>query len=99
MAKYTGRFPLGTMAVNLCGVMALGILYGLQKAHGITKADYAVAAGGFVGAFTTLSTLVYESFALLRSPGFRRLAAANYLGSFLLGLPLYFIAESLAKAL
>lgn len=99
MARYTGRFPFGTLVVNLCGVLALGILYGLQRIHGISKVDYVVLAVGFVGAFTTLSTLVYESFALLRTPGARRLAAVNYLGSFLLGIPLYFMAEALAKVL
>jgi fluoride exporter len=54
----TGRgFPFGTLAVNLSGALALGVL----SAAGLSAVLLAIAGTGFLGAFTTFSTWMYET--------------------------------------
>jgi CrcB protein len=52
-----GSFPAGTLAVNLSGALALGVLAGAAL-HG---AALAVVAGGGLGSYTTFSTWMFES--------------------------------------
>ena len=50
-------FPVGTFAVNLMGSFLLGLLIGMHL-----KGDhYALLGIGFMGSFTTFSTLMLES--------------------------------------
>jgi CrcB protein len=53
----TTGFPLGTLAVNLTGAFLLGMLTGMQ----INRHIHALLGIGFMGAFTTFSTLKLES--------------------------------------
>ena len=76
-ARAHGAFPWGTLAVNLTGAFALGALVGA----GLDGDGYALAATGFLGAFTTFSTWVVDS-RLLGA----RLGAANLAASLALGL-------------
>jgi fluoride exporter len=66
-------WPLGTLAVNLTGAFALGVLleFLLLRApdDGGRRALRLVAATGFIGAFTTYSTLALEGNLLLASSG------------------------------
>jgi CrcB protein len=55
-----GRFPLGTLAVNASGSFALGFLTGL----GLGGATLVVLGGGLVGAYTTFSTWMVETWEL-----------------------------------
>lgn len=58
----SGRFPVGTLAVNIVGSVALGFL--MRYSTGTTLVSPEVRAGltiGFCGAFTTMSTFSYES--------------------------------------
>src|SRR5262245_23276896 len=64
------RPPLGTLAINLSGAFALGVLAG-AGAHGNVRL---FAGTALLGAFTTFSTLMHEAFAL-KSEGRRRDAA------------------------
>jgi CrcB protein len=50
-------FPVGTFAVNLIGAILLGLLIGMRVAGDY----YALLGIGFMGAFTTFSTLMLES--------------------------------------
>ena len=67
-SKYTsgllGSFPLGTLIVNVVGSFALGfIMYSVLSDSRLISPDFRMfAAVGFIGAFTTMSTFVYESF-------------------------------------
>ena len=58
VASAGGRdFPLGTLAVNLSGAVALGLITGLALGH-----DQALLAGtAAVGSYTTFSTWMLET--------------------------------------
>ena len=52
-----GRFPLGTLAVNLSGALVLGLLVGVSL-HGDA---YLIAGTAVLGSYTTFSTWMFES--------------------------------------
>src|SRR5689334_7930847 len=79
-------FPVGTLVINLSGSFFLGWFIAV-RARGAVISDtvYAAIAVGFVGAYTTFSTFMYESNALLAS-GSGIKAMLNLIGSLVLGL-------------
>ncbi|MGZ4140482.1 MAG: fluoride efflux transporter CrcB [Actinomycetota bacterium] len=84
--RWRGAFPIGTFAINVSGSLLLGILTGVYMAHGGASPDAkAIAGTGFVGAYTTFSTLTFESLQLLRE-GSAREALTNLFGSVVVGL-------------
>lgn len=57
-----GEFPLGTFTINLSGTLTLGAVTALG-----CGAPFLLFAGiGFLGTYTTFSTLIIESFELWR---------------------------------
>lgn len=81
-----GAFPWGTFAVNLSGSFVLGLLFGLAIERAILPAEIrAPLMIGFLGAYTTFSTLVLESWRLVED-GSVPLALANLVGSLVLGM-------------
>jgi CrcB protein len=80
-----GRFPWGTLAVNVSGCFLLGVLTGLGLYHGLGATPRLVLGTGGLGAYTTFSTFTFQSVSLLEQR-FTGTAAANVAGSFLLGL-------------
>jgi CrcB protein len=79
-------FPWGTLAVNLTGCLAIGLLAGLAEARQLftTEARLLVFLG-FLGGFTTFSSFGWETFELLRHGELLR-ALANVLAQVVLGL-------------
>lgn len=55
--RWPSRFPLGILAVNLAGALALGILAGA----GLDGEGYTIIAAGAIGSFTTFSTWILDS--------------------------------------
>lgn len=56
-ARTGGRFPFGTLAVNLSGAALLGLVTGLALSH-----DQAMLAGtAAIGSYTTFSTWMLET--------------------------------------
>ena len=83
---YRGTFPLGTFAINASGCFALGMVASLLAAlHRDTAVATALLATGFLGGYTTFSTYALEG-VLLAEGGRGPLAAANLVGSVLIGL-------------
>ena len=79
-------FPFGTMAVNVSGSLLAGLLFALLVERGALPADLrGPLLIGFVGAYTTFSTLALESWRLLED-GAWMLASLNLAGSIVLGL-------------
>jgi CrcB protein len=82
---FGGGFPIGTLLVNLSGSLALGWFLTTVGQKAISETTRLAVAVGFVGAYTTFSTLMYESVALL-DDGAAIKAVFNLAGSLLLGL-------------
>jgi len=78
-------FPWGTLAVNILGCLALGVVMRwlqVSAAHPALRPSLTI---GLLGAFTTFSTFSYEAVALLQDGQWAR--AGLYVGgSVLVGL-------------
>jgi len=95
VAGRLGRdFPFGTLAVNLSGAFALGILVGAALDHNA----YRVAGTGLLGAFTTFSTWTLESHRL-GEDGQLRLGALNFAVSLTAGVTAAWLGRHLGAAL
>lgn len=93
-----GPFPFGTLVVNVSGSFVLGLLFALAVERGVLPAGVrAPLMVGFVGAYTTFSTLMLESWRLFED-GAITLAFANVVGSSLLGLAALFAGLTLGRA-
>jgi fluoride exporter len=53
--------PLGIMVVNVSGSLALGVLTGAALHHALSSPWLVVAGTGFVGSYTTFSTLTLDT--------------------------------------
>ena len=66
--KAGGTFPFGTLAVNVLGCLAIGLLAGLAETRGVlSDTTRTVLFVGLLGGFTTFSAFGYETVALLRA--------------------------------
>lgn len=96
-ARYSGSFPLGTWLINLSGSLLLGWLLGA----GFGGADpyhpmYLLCGPGFLGGFTTFSTLKVQLVQLARKK--ERQSLALYLGTtYTLGIGLAFAGYGLGQ--
>ena len=88
-------FPWGTFVVNVAGSFLLGFLARLAEVAPLSVEVRAMLTIGFCGAFTTFSTLSYETIALLQQGAWTR-AAAYAFGS--LGVGLVALAAGLSLA-
>lgn len=95
-ARRGDRLPWGTIAINLCGSLLLGVVTGI--ADGTAPAWATVVGTGLLGGFTTFSTASIETVRLLQA---RRWAAASAtgLGQLLLAVALAFGGYAAGSAL
>lgn len=92
--KAGAGFPVGTFVINITGALLLGVVSGLDAGTNV----YLLFGTGFLGAYTTFSTFMYESFRLFGES--KRLNAFAYiLGSLLLGLIGYFAGFEIGRFL
>ena len=89
-----GGFPLGTLAINVSGALALGLLDGL----GVTATALTLAGTATLGAYTTFSTWMLETHRLAEE-GEAAKAAANVALSLALGLGAVFAGHAIGVAL
>lgn len=80
-----GAFPWGTFAVNVSGCFAFGVLTALGLYHDLGSTVITVVGSGALGAYTTFSTLTYETVRLAEE-GTLDEAFRNAAASFLVGL-------------
>ena len=86
-----GGFPWGTFVVNVSGSLALGFVFTLMTERLTADASLrAVLTIGFLGAYTTFSTLSFETYRLLED-GALGLAFANAAGSLAAGLAAVYV--------
>jgi fluoride exporter len=86
IARRAGSLPWATLVVNLSGSFLLGLVVTLLGERlAIAPWVRSALAIGFLGAYTTFSTLSLESYRLLEARSYT-LAGANLLGSVSAGL-------------
>lgn len=86
LKHFGGALPWGTAIANLLGCLLFGVLWVLLGSRSDLHAAWKlIVLTGFLGAFTTFSTFVFESLRLLQSerPWW---GMANVVGQNLLGL-------------
>jgi CrcB protein len=77
-------FPFGTFAVNVSGSFILGLITGLVLYHAFPADGRLIVGVGLIGAYTTFSTLTFETASLIERREMR-LAALNIGGSVVIG--------------
>jgi len=93
-ARARRGFPWGTLAVNLSGAFALGLLVGAALSGDALR----FAATGLLGSFTTFSTWAFESHRATED-GRMRTGAANFAASLVLGVSLAWLGRLAGGAL
>jgi CrcB protein len=84
IALRTGvAFPLGTLIINLSGAFVICFLFSLSSHRLLPAIWQTILATGFLGGYTTFSTLCWEGFGLVRGGG--RFSGQLYLVGSLLG--------------
>lgn len=80
------EFPWGTFVVNMTGSFVLGVLFALAVERDVLPSDIRLPVmTGFVGAYTTFSTLMLETWRLAET-GSTVAAVSNIVGSVAVGL-------------
>ena len=92
-------FPWGTLVVNVSGAFLLGVLTALVIDRAALPAELrGPVLIGFIGAYTTFSTFMLESWRLVEA-GSYGLAVANLVGSVGLGLAAIFAGLLIGRAI
>jgi len=86
MERTAGGFPWGTFVINITGSFVLGLLFALTAERAILPADIrGPLMIGFLGAYTTFSTWMLESWRLIEGGAYLA-ALGNLVGSVVVGL-------------
>ncbi|HET9852845.1 MAG TPA: fluoride efflux transporter CrcB [Candidatus Limnocylindrales bacterium] len=94
-----GRFPWGTLVINVSGSFLLGLLFAASIERNLIPAAIRVPVLiGFIGAYTTFSTLTLETWRLVED-GSYALAVGNLAGSMLLGMVAVVAGLTIGRAL
>ncbi len=92
-------FPYGTLVVNLLGALVIWFLSTLAEKKFLLTPEFRMFwMIGFLGAFTTFSSLIYESWKLMQDGQFF-LAGTNLVGSMVLGLMAFWLGSVVASVL
>ncbi|ACS79889.1 fluoride efflux transporter CrcB [Maridesulfovibrio salexigens] len=82
---FATSFPIGTFSVNMIGCLFFGLVTGLfEERLGLPPEMRLLILTGFMGAFTTFSTYMFESTNLIKS-GQWAMTALNIGGQSILG--------------
>jgi CrcB protein len=85
MQRFTGRFPLGTLVVNVTGCFLIGILLPLLTERGEPRPNLRLLlVVGVLGGYTTFSSFAWESFQAM-DEGSHWIGFANVALSVILG--------------
>ena len=77
--RYGSQFPFGTLLINLTGAFLIGLLFAFAGRHFINSTFQTVLAIGFLGGYTTFSTMTWEGVQLARGGSTR--SSMLYFGS------------------
>jgi fluoride exporter len=66
--RFSLDWPIGTLTANALGCFAVGLIAeAAARGQGLSPEARLLLATGFCGGFTTLSSLVYETFQMLKA--------------------------------
>jgi len=91
-------WPVGTLTANALGCFLVGVIAGLSDRGGIPPAARLALATGFCGGFTTMSSMIYETAAMLRT-GELLHASLYAVGTFVLSLSAFVAGIAAVRAL
>ena len=84
--RFGSGFPYGTFIINISGSFFLGLFMAFLQDRAFIHPNYRLFfATGFCGAYTTFSTLTYESLRLFQD-GSVLLGFTNLAGSLIIGM-------------
>ncbi|HYW78919.1 MAG TPA: CrcB family protein [Thermoguttaceae bacterium] len=90
-------FPWGTACVNLVGCLVFGILWSVMESRlSLSGEVRAMILVGFMGAFTTFSTFIYETSGLIQN-SLWMLAAGNLLLQNVVGIVALFVGLAVGR--
>src|SRR5579863_5337106 len=97
MSRLGGRFPVGTLAINVTGSFAIGLLMTLftERFQPHTNLRLLLVVG-FLGGYTTFSSFEWETYAAVRDGAFW-MGLANVAGSVMFGYLAVWLGSLLAR--
>jgi fluoride exporter len=94
-----GSLPWGTLVINISGSFAVGLLFALVIERAALPAEIrGPVMIGFIGSYTTFSTLALESWRMIED-GAWLYASANLIGSIIIGLVAVTAGVALGRAI
>jgi CrcB protein len=92
-----GKFAWGTATVNVLGCFLFGTIWSLTEEKMLISGETrAIILTGFMGAFTTFSTYIFETGELMRDSQWI-LATTNIFAQIIIGLFCFFIGLSVGR--
>lgn len=97
MTRFGGRFPLGTLAINVSGSFLIGLIMTLLTER-LQPSTYwrPLLVIGFLGGYTTFSSFEWETYSTIREGG-AWTGLANVIGSVSLGYAAVWLGALLAR--
>lgn len=97
MARTGGRFPFGTVIINITGSFIIGLLMTLFTERLSPNPNLRLLlVTGFLGGYTTFSSFEWETLSLVRDSGWW-LGLINVVGSVALGYSAVWLGSTLAR--
>ncbi|MGA2577783.1 MAG: fluoride efflux transporter CrcB [Bryobacteraceae bacterium] len=97
MARFGGRFPLGTLVINVTGSFLIGFLMTmLTERFEFDPIWRLLLVVGFLGGYTTFSSLEWETYTAVRDGGLR-IGMLNVVASVMLGYIAVWLGVMLAR--
>jgi CrcB protein len=97
MSRYGGRFPLGTLVINVTGSFLVGLIMTLLTEQFQPSPNWRpLLVIGFLGGYTTFSSFEWESYSAMRDGAFW-IGFANVAGSVTLGYAAVWLGMLLAR--
>jgi CrcB protein len=94
-----GPFPFGTLAVNMIGCFLFGVIWTLADERLVISQDSRVVMlGGFMGAFTTFSTFIFDTGHFARQSEWM-MATGNIVIQIVVGMVFLFLGITMGRIL